>query len=333
MMKSIHLSRETASRSLALGIFVALLSFGIATVHAQTSADLQQQLESIAAAHQGKVALFAENLKTGQTVVIDPDQVVPTASVIKLTILYEAMEQVREGKTHLEDKIVLTKADQVEGSGVFTFFDTPLTITLKDALTMMIIMSDNTATNLVIDHLGLANINARIQKLGLKDTYLYKKVFLPPDGPMPADQKIYGLGKTTPREMADVMRKIVTCDLAEPGLPSRPQDQPLCDVALHMLTNQFYRNGIPRYIEGLDSTVGGSAIANKTGALDAVRNDVAAISSKDGLLILSIFTSDNHDHSWTSDNEGEVTIAKLAKAIVTTWSPSGLTSFPQRQPR
>jgi beta-lactamase class A len=317
----------TKLRSLALALTIAF--FCSATLHAQTPTQLQQQLADIAAAHHGKVALFAENLKTGQTVGVNPDQVVQTASVIKLTILYEAMEQVREGKTRFDDKLVLKKTDQVPGSGVLLFFDTPLTITLKDALTMMIIMSDNTATNLVIDHVGLSNIDARIQKLGLKDTYLYKKVFQPAEGPMPADQKIYGLGKTTPREMAEVMKKIVTCDLAEPGLPSTPQDQSICAAAMHMLTNQFYRGGIPRYIEGLDSSESGSAIANKTGALDAVRNDVAAISSKDGVLILSIFTYDNQDHSWASDNEGEVTIAKLAKAIVTAWAPSRLTAFPQ----
>jgi beta-lactamase class A len=318
-------------RLLKIAPCIALAISCTAMLSAQTPADLQQQIMAIAAAHHGKVALFAENLKTGQTVAIQPDQVVQTASVIKLAILYEAMEQVREGKVHLEDQIVLKKTDQVPGSGILTFFDTPLTLTLKDALTMMIIMSDNTATNLVIDHLGLSNIDARIQKLGLRNTYLYKKVFMPPEGPMPADQKIYGLGKTTPREMADVMRKIVTCDLAEPGLSSTPQDQPLCNVALHMLTNQFYRDGIPRYIEGLDSTESGSAIANKTGSLDAVRNDVAAVSSKNGLLILSIFTYDDQDQSWTSDNEGEVTTAKLAKAIVNAWSPAGLISFPQTQ--
>lgn len=323
-----HLSSEFKMR-----LFSTLLSFVLIgswplALHAQTSTELQQQLTTIVAAHHGKVALFAENLKTGDTVGLNADEVVQTASVIKLTILYEAMEQVREGKTHLDDKIVLQKGEQVPGSGILLFFDTPLTITLKDALTMMVIMSDNTATNLVIDHLGLDNIDARIKQLGLKDTYLYKKVFQPAEGPMPADQKIYGLGKTTPREMADVMRKIVTCDVAEPGHPSRSQDSQLCGVVLHMLTNQFYRDGIPRYIETLDTTEGESEIANKTGSLDAVRNDVAAVSSKNGLLIISIFTFDNHDQSWTSDNEGEVTAAKLAKVIVNTWSPEGLMSFP-----
>src|ERR1700757_1266307 len=140
---------------------------------------LGEQVRAIAAEHHGDVALFAENLKTHQTVTISPDAPVQTASVIKLAILYEALEQVRSGKVHFEDKITLTKADQVQGSGVLLFFDAPISLTLKDVLTMMIVMSDNTATNLAIDHLGLENIDARIAKLGLKDTYLYKKVFTP----------------------------------------------------------------------------------------------------------------------------------------------------------
>lgn len=302
-------------------------SFVLATgfVHAQNPTQLESAVQAIAAQHHGKVALFAENLKTGQTVAIHPDEQVQTASVIKLAILFEAIEQVREGKTHLDDRLTLRKADQVPGSGVLLFFDTPLAMTLKDALTMMIIMSDNTATNLVIDRLGLSNVNARIQKLGLKQTYLYKKIFQPAVGLMPADQKRFGLGKTTPREMADVMRRIVTCDLAEPNSPSLPDDQRLCGVMMHMLRSQFYRDGIPRYLEGIDPNAD-SAIANKTGALDAVRNDVAAICSKNGLLILSIFTYDNQDRTWSSDTEGNVTIGKLAKAIVTIWSPTGLES-------
>ncbi|HEY4046005.1 MAG TPA: serine hydrolase [Acidobacteriaceae bacterium] len=303
-----------------------------AAAWAQTPAQLKQnqletRIQAIASQHRGSVALFAQNLKTGQTVALKPDEPVQTASVIKLVILYEAIEQVRSGKAHLEDQLTLHNADQVPGSGVLLFLDTPATLTLKDALTMMIIMSDNTATNLVIDHLGLASINARAQKLGLNNTFLYKKVFQSAEGQMPADQKRFGLGKTTPREMAEVMRKIVTCDLGEPGAPARPDDQRLCGVMLHMLRNQFYRGGIPRYVEGVDATEASSAIANKTGALDAVRNDVAAVSSKNGVLILSIFTYNNQDHSWSSDNEGEISIAKLAKAIVTAWSPAGLASF------
>ena len=86
-----------------------------------------------------------------------------------------------------------------------------------------------------------------------------------------------------------------------------------------MLKSQFYQETIPRYLHGGDGTT-----ASKTGSLDAVRNDVAIVAGKNGPMVLSIFTYDNADHSWTVDNEGEVTIAKLAKAIVDAWSPAGL---------
>jgi beta-lactamase class A len=290
---------------------------------------LEAQVHAIAAEHHGNVALFAENLKTHETVAISPDVPVQTASVIKLAILYEALEQVRSGKAHFDDKIMLTKADQVQGSGVLLFFDAPLSLTLKDVLTMMIVMSDNSATNLTIDHLGLENIDARIAKLGLKDTYLYKKVFTPaPAGVvMPADQKKFGLGKTTAREMATVMTKIARCELAEPGSPTQADDGKLCEVALKMLHVQFYRSAIPRYLDGMPGVTSDS-IANKTGSLDAVRNDVAAVSTKNGMVILSVFTFNNKDHSWGAEQEGELTIAKLARAIIQSWSPEGLTAWP-----
>ena len=289
---------------------------------------LQGQVSAIATQHHGDVALFAENLKTHETVAILPDTPVQTASVIKLAILYEALEQVRSGKVHFEDKITLAKADQVPGSGVLLFFDTPLVLTLKDVLTLMVVMSDNTASNLAMDHLGIENIDARIAKLGLKDTYLYKKIFTPATGvAMPADQKKFGLGKTTAREMAALMTKIVRCELAEQGSPTQAGDAALCDVALKMLHVQFYRNAIPRYLDGMPGATGDS-IANKSGSLDSVRNDVAAVSTKNGVVIISAFTFNNKDHSWGTEQEGELTIAKLSRAIIQRWSPEGLAAWP-----
>ncbi len=301
--------------------FLLWFIFPAMTAAAQTDQALQAKLSALAAAHHGKVALYAEDLTTGKTVALNAGTPVQTASVIKLTMLYDALQQIREGRVHFEDKITLTHADQVQGSGVLMFFDTPQQITFKDALTLMIIMSDNTATNLAIDHLGLKNIDDQIVALGLKNTWLYKKVFLPPDGPMPADQKTFGLGKTTAREMASVMERFVKCDLNPPGnsTPATTQDHALCDAAMHMLRNQFYRNSIPRYLEIQDTTEGESGIANKTGALDAVRNDVGVVFTKHGPILISEFTYENQDRSWTPDNEGEVLMAKMAKEIVAAW--------------
>jgi beta-lactamase class A len=104
------------------------------------------------------------------------------------------------------------------------------------------------------------------------------------------------------------------------------EDKAVCGVALGMLKNQFYRETIPRYLETVDTSENGTAIASKTGSLDAVRVDVAIVMGKEpvGPMVLSIFTYDNQDRGWTVDNEAEVTIAKLAEVIVSAWSPAGI---------
>jgi beta-lactamase class A len=287
----------------------------------------------------GHTALYAIQLNSSQpnlakSVGIDPDTPVQTASVIKLGILYHAMVEVRDGTARWDEPITLHPHEAVAGSGLLTFLDTPVTLTLKDVLTMMVIVSDNTATNLAIDRFGIDPVNARLLSLGLENTHLYKKVMVPAAGPMPADQPKFGLGKTTPREMATLIETIGLCHLHQQGtaptpgaarfVPPDDADRAVCSVALKMLKSQFYRETIPRYIEGVDTSENGTAIASKTGSLDAVRNDVAIVMGKSGPMILSIFTYDNRDHGWSVDNEAEVSIAKLAKAIVNTWSPAGL---------
>lgn len=271
--------------------------------HAQDDPVLRDQLQAAIQPYAGKVALYAVDLRSGKTVAVNADTPVPTASVIKLTILYDAVKDVQEGRASFTDRLTLTKANQVGGSGVLGLFDTPLVVTLKDALTMMVVVSDNTATNLAIDRLGLQSIDNRIQSMGLRNTWLYKKVFLPAPPDAPADQKTFGLGKTTAREMAQVMQHFADCD----GIPPA-----LCSAALSMLKNQTDRDAIPRYLGALE-------VANKTGALDDVRNDVAIVYAKNGPIIISAFTYDNADHSWTPDNAAQLLIARLAKTIVDRW--------------
>jgi beta-lactamase class A len=307
-----------------LSLVVTLFAVVHAPAQNVASDPLLKQVEEIAAQHHGQVSVFAKVLKTGQTIAVKADEPVQTASVIKLAILYEAMEQIRAGKAHWNDKVTLTKENQTSGSGVLGFFDTPTTLTLKDVLSMMVITSDNTATNVAIDKIGLDAVNAEMGRLGLKNTWLYKKIGKPANYTMPADQKKFGLGKTTAREMATLMERIVTCHLGADNAAPTETDHAICGVTHHMLRSQFYRDGVPRYLEPVDSSEEGSAIANKTGALDEVRNDVDAIATKDGLLILSIFTWDNKDQSWTDDNEAYLTTAKIAKVIVNTWAPDGL---------
>jgi beta-lactamase class A len=303
-----------------------ILAFCATRATAQSDVGLTATLQSMVTGFQGHVSFYAHDLATGRTVAIDADRPMPTASVIKLAILYEALQQIREGRVHFDDRLSVQHGDQVQGSGVLLFFDTPMTITFKDALTLMIALSDNTAANLSMEHVGIKNVDDRLVALGMKDSWLYKKVFLPADGPMPADQKEFGLGKTTAREMADLMERFASCNLGPaPSTPPSgagiPTDQALCSTALHMLKVQFYRDGIPRYLEGIATTESDSAIANKTGSLNQVRNDVGAVFTKKGTIIISAFTRDNTDTSWTADNHAEILLAKLAQAVVTAWAP------------
>jgi len=312
-------------------LFATLFFFNAALAVSQSAlskppedAALSARLKTIAATHHGHLTVYAENLRTGQNAGLDADLPVQTASVIKLTILLDAAEQIRAGQVALDEKLVLTKANQVGGAGVLGEMLTPMALTLSDVLTLMVVVSDNTATNLAIDRLGLSHINATIRASGLKNTVLYKKVSLPATEPMPPDQPHFGLGKTTAREMAAVMQRITECKLSLDGTPAKPGDGAICAALLDMLRHQQDRNGLPRYIEALDTGDEGTAIGNKTGALDRVRNDVAIIASKNGPIVIAAFTWDNEDQRWTGDNEAQKVLGRVGEAVLKAWSPAGL---------
>lgn len=294
-----------------------LLALIVLSAWPANASDLEQRLQQLALSHHGKVTLYAKNLSTGESVSLDPMRPVQTASVIKLPLMLQAFAQVKSGKLKLTQSVVLTKDNQVPGSGILGLLDPGLKPTLKDTVTLMMTLSDNTATNMLIDVVGLQPTNEMMARMGLKNTYFYKKVYKPAEGPMPPDQKQFGLGKTTAEEMAKIMEAIYRCDLG---------DRTLCLNMITIMRNQQYRDMLPRYLERQDPSEDLSAIADKIGALDDVRNDVALVYTQRGPLAISIFTYDNEDQSWTPDNKAEILIGRLAQAIVDVWSPEGLAS-------
>lgn len=296
-------------KKLCLGCAILLLAL------TANASGLQKQIEELAAAHRGHVALYAKNLTTGATVSLDASRPVQTASVIKLPLMLQAFEQVQAGKLKLTQPVVLTQENQVQGSGILNILDPGLTMTLKDAITLMMTLSDNTATNMVIDTVGLAPTNEMLARMGLHNTYFYKKVFKPAEGPMPPDQKQFGLGKTTPEEMARVLESVYRCDMGS---------RELCLEMITIMRNQQDHDMVPRYLATPPGSEALSAVADKVGALDDVRNDVALVYTQRGPIIISIFTYGNEDQSWTPDNHAEILIGRLAQAIVNEWSPEGL---------
>jgi beta-lactamase class A len=281
---------------------------------------MQHLMDNYARHHAGKVSLYARHLRSGRIVTINPDVPVTTASVIKLAIMLEAMYQVKEARLSFDDMLTLRKEDQVSGSGVLLLFRTPAQINFETAIVLMITQSDNTATNLVLAHVGRENVNRRLRGLGFTLTTSIRPIARSKEGDQSPELKPFGIGRTTARETAGILESIDRCDLG---------DQKLCDRMVDILRHQFWRNAIPHFLEDTDTTEVVSHIANKTGSLDRVRNDVGIVYTKNGPIVISAFTYENADTSWTPENEGELLIAKMAKTIVNGWAPDGLGSEKQ----
>jgi len=271
---------------------------------------------ALARAHRGQVALFARHLVTGATVELQPDREARTASAIKLALLVEAFHQIQAGTLALAAPVTLRDADKVTGSGILPLLHGGLQLTVEDALVLMIALSDNTATNLVVDSVGgVGAVNRRLAAQGYRHTHFYKKVYAPATEPMPPDQKQFGLGKSTARELARLMEGIARCELGAPAL---------CARMLDMLRNQQVRHYIARYIEPGDASEARPAVAAKLGEIDAARIEVGLVEARTGPIVIAAFTWDNADHRYSPDNEASILIGRLAEAIVRAWSPEGL---------
>jgi beta-lactamase class A len=267
---------------------------------------LPAEIQSAIDQFKGQLYFAAKNLKTGETLGHRPDEKVQTASVIKVPILVELFSVVKDHRLSLEDVVAVTDANRVQGSGILRDMSNGLHLTLQDVATLMIILSDNTAANILIDKLGVAAVNARMRQIGLEQTTLYKKVFKPATDPVPEEQAKWGLGVTTPREMMSLMEKIYRKEIVDPAS---------CDAMIAILKQQRDRDHVPRYLFG--PAWEKMLIANKTGALDRVRNDVALVFTPEADYVLSLFAQESEDRKWTADNEATLAIGKVSLAVLT----------------
>lgn len=274
--------------------------------------DLRAQLQKIIETYKGHVALAAKNFDSGEEIEIQATEKVQTASTIKFPILVEVFYQVKEGRLNWEDLILVGRDNKVQGSGILQDLSSDLILSLKDAVTLMIVLSDNTATNLVIDKVGLDAVNTRMKKLGLENTRLFKKVFLPPERPS-EEQKKFGLGVTTAAEMLRLLEMLYRGELV---------DRASSEAMIAILKKQRDRDQIPRFISFNEpaGTSNGVTVANKTGALDRVRNDVGVVFAKNATFAFSLFAWDSPDVRWTADNSAALTLARLSKTLFDAFS-------------
>lgn len=236
------------------------------------------------------------------------EDVFPTASVIKLPIMVEAFRQVAEGTLRLDEPLATCTAEMVAGSGVLQFLHPGLELTLEDALELMIGVSDNTATNLVLARIGNEAVNRTMDNLGLVQTRSAGKIGgadRPVDGPRRS--------QSSPRDMA-----VLLTGIAQGTLVSETAS----DHMLRILGHQLYEEMVPRYLPlGFDPSETHCppiVVAHKTGAVDHVRNDVGIIRLQSGTdirtLIVAVFTADLDDGNlWTIENVGVRAVAEVSR--------------------
>ena len=152
------------------------LSLVLLTLTVARSASLNEKISAATTGFTGTVSIFAKNLDTGATFALRPDDRVRTASTIKLPILCATFKAVEEAKLKWTDLVTLRNADKVSGSGILGEFSDGVQIPLVDLTHLMIVLSDNTATNLVIDKVTADYVNDYVDKLGLKGTRSMRKV-------------------------------------------------------------------------------------------------------------------------------------------------------------
>jgi beta-lactamase class A len=164
---------------------------------------LPEQLATIIKAHKGKVGFAYKNLATGEHWEHDPTEVMETASLIKVAIMIEAYRQADAKKLDLAKVVTLTKDDKVQGAGILTqHFSDGTTLALKDLIRLMIVYSDNTATNMVLDQVGIKNVNSTMKDLGFPETRINAKVFKGSSTSVdPERTKKYQLGSTSAADM------------------------------------------------------------------------------------------------------------------------------------
>jgi beta-lactamase class A len=281
----------------------------ITTLTVAHAASLDNKISAATAGFTGTVSIFAKNLDTGATFALRPDDRVRTASTIKLPILCATFQAVREGRVKWTDLTTLRAEDKVSGSGILGEFSDEMKFPLVDLAHLMIVLSDNTATNLVLDNVTADYVNDYMDKLGLKGTRSMRKVrgdgadLKTPSGFSKAgldpDNKKYGLGSSTPREMVILLERIEKGEIVSPEASKE---------IIKILKRQRDNNGIAR-------RMGETVVANKAGALDHLRSDVGIVYAKGSRIAMAITCEDVPKIDWTSDNEGLLLIAKIAEIL------------------
>ena len=261
----------------------------------------------------GEVAFAATNLATGEEVGRDPDRVMPTASVFKLPLLVEGFRQVDEGALDLDARVTLRAEDVTMGSGILRDFGPGLQPTLRDLAMMMIVVSDNGATNLLLDRVGGPHrVNATMRELGWPSVVIHRRI---------AFGEIATAGDLAEAAPRDLMH--LAAALAREALISPEASRAM----LAILGRQRYLEQAPRFVAyrpyaGDFGETQPIAVFNKTGMIGGLRADTGIIAlGPEVKIAYSVVSDAGDDDTYRHEHPADITNALIGRVLVEYWWP------------
>ena len=311
-----------------------LLCAQVVAVFAQTAKPVPQMdrlrahLQEMVNAFPGTMGVAVRDIATGQMISINGDRPFPMASAYKIPILVEVFRQAEAGKFSLDDRIELTAADRTLGSGVLTLMSPGLNPTIKDLATLMIILSDNQATDILLNKVGAENVTATMRSFGLKNIRVDRTTFemirdylalideaaegktkqqlmnrpqlntATPERVAKADTDFGHVLKdvASPHDMARLLEKIVKGEAAS---------ESSCQQMMTILNRQQFNHRLPRYLPE------GTGFAHKTGTIASTTNDAGVMFVRGHAVALVVFTVDKR----TGRGEVEEQMGRLARVV------------------
>jgi len=292
------MSPPFALRSAAAFLTVAAVTLSAqspSSIAAELRSQLERRVHDIAAHVDGVVGYEVLDLTSNERFGQLERAVFPTASTIKLAIVYELFKQADEGRVKLDDRITLDRAKAVGGSGVLAAMGTP-TLSIRDYAALMVMLSDNTATNVLIDLVGAGSVTQRMAGLGLGATKLRRRM-MDLEAARRGDENV-----STPAEVVRLLQILHTGN----GLTPASRDQAL-DLLKKTKISRL-RAGLPAGVEAAD----------KPGELEGVRVDAGIVFAKNRPYALCVMTT-----YLKSEEEGEHAIVDISRAVYEYFSRLG----------
>ena len=262
---------------------------------------LEKRIEAELKSYDGKLGLYIDDLH-GNVITMNPDEPYETASTIKVYILAALYDAVERGEADLHHMLTCEKRFWIDGSGILGSLEVGTELSVKNVATLMIIVSDNIATNMLIDYLGLEQINACIQKLGCKDTKLHNVLDF---------AKYHQLGTTTPRDYASMFLRIQNRTLV-----SEKASREMWEILSQQHYNSMLVKSLPQYYvdpDNYDEQL--FWFASKSGSMNACRNDGGIITTPYGSYVIVMLHKEFSDTQYYPDHPATVFGARISRLV------------------